>query len=184
MQKQSVDFRATQRHRFCSSPRRLAPSGPFGDAATGYTVRKVTRLLIHPSLLRPFPAHLSAAQPNAPQLGAAQLSAAHLDAAQLNPAQSVMGGTNPVFSQQRMETQSKSGCGDLASGGREHTAALSAEDPTAFPAPSHGYSTRIIVKTLCSLMTHPATIRLEYLMPVILFPQCSSSGRSQVKSHA
>ena len=174
MQKQSVDFRATQRHRFCSSRRRLTPSGPIDDPATGCAIRKVPRLLIVPSLLRPFPAHLSAAQ----------LSPAHLDATPLNPAQSALGGTRPVFSQQRMETPWKSGCGDRASGCREHAAALSAHEPAAFPAPFSKYSTRILIKTLCSLMTHTATIRLQQRLPGILFSKCFSSSRSQVISHA
>lgn len=174
MQDQSVDLRATQRHRFCSSRRRPTPSGPIGDAATGYAVRKVPRLLVAPSLLRPFPAHPSAAQ----------LSPAHLDATPLNPAQSALGGTRPVFSQQRMETPSKPGYGDRASGGREHSAALSAHEPAAFPAPCSKYSTRILVKTLCSLMTHTATIRLQQRMPGILFSKYFSSSRSQAISHA
>jgi hypothetical protein len=151
MQYQSVDFRATQRPRFCSSRRRPTPSGPIGDAATGYAVRKESRLLIVPSLLRPFPT----------QPSAAQLSAAQLDAAPLNPAQSALGGTRPIFSQRRMETSSKSSCGDRMSGGRDHAAALSAREPAAFPPPFSKYSTRILVNTLCSLMTHTATIGLQ-----------------------
>ena len=174
MQNQSVHFPATHRHRFCSSRRRPTPSGPIGNAATGYAVRKGPRLLVVPSLLRPFPAHLSAAQ----------LSAAHLDAAPLNAAQSALRGTRQIFSQQPMETSSKSSCGDRMSGGRDHAAALSAREPAAFPAPFSKYSTRILIKTLCSLMTHTATIRLQQRLPGILFSKCFSSSRSQVISHA